>query len=264
MWLTRDADNNELNLTVSNTRENTHTYTFDWTPESITWSIDGAALRTVNKNDTYNTTTQQYHYPQTPARVQLSLWPAGLASNGEGTIEWAGGLVDWDSPYMQNGYYYAMVSDVTVECYDPPDGFSNNFGSAAYYYTNVAGTNDSLAIGNNNTILSSFYATGDNPKNDPNAKASASASSASSTATPDTVPGISGGGIRGADGSSSSSSSSSNSGSSDSSGSSSSSSSGGSTQFSQGDGATGTSQASKVMAGSAVALLGFFVAALML
>nr|POE62853.1 putative glycosidase crf2 [Quercus suber] len=261
---------NELNLTTTDTRQNSHTYTFDWTPDSITWSIDGVAIRTKNRKDTYNTTTNQFHYPQTPARVQLSLWPAGLSSNGEGTISWAGGLVDWDSPYMANGYYYAVVSDVTVECYDPPDGFDNNFGSKAYYYTNLYGTNDTVAIGNNNTILSSFYATGDNPTYDPNAKASASASASSPSSTPSadvaTVPGISGGGARSDSGSpvsggtgSSGSSSSAGSGSDSSSVSGS-----GSTTFTQGEGASGTSQASKVMAGSAVALLGFFVAALML
>nr|POE99517.1 putative glycosidase crf2 [Quercus suber] len=260
-----DYDNGG-NLSTTDTRQNSHEYTFEWTPDSITWSIDGKAMRTQNREDTYNETTKQFHYPQTPARVQLSLWPAGLSSNGEGTITWAGGLVDWDSQYMQNGYYYAVVSDVKVECYDPPDGFDNNFGSKAYYYTSTYGTNDTVAIGNNNTILSSFYATGDNPSYDPNAKASASVSASSASSTPSadvaTVPGISGGGARSESGApatgdtgSSQDSSNSNSGSSTI---------GGSTVFTQGEGASGTSQASKVTAGSAVALLGFFVAALMM
>lgn len=92
-----------------------HTYTIDWQPDSLTWAVDGTILRTLNRNTTYNSTTGQYHYPQTPSKIELSLWPAGLASNGEGTIDWAGGLVNWDSSAMSNGYYYAMVKEVVSD-----------------------------------------------------------------------------------------------------------------------------------------------------
>lgn len=262
------SDDNEQNLTVSNTVQNTHTYTFDWQPDSITWYIDGVAMRTKNRNDTYNTTTNQYHFPQSPARIELSLWPAGLQSNGQGTVDWAGGLVDWNSPYMQNGYYYAMFTDVNVECYNPPPGFDKNYGDTAYYYTSTYGTNDTVAIGNNNTELASFFATGDDASENPNASASASgsktASSASMTATPQTVPGISGGGNAGNSGSDNSGSAAGNGGGNANSPASSQSA-GGSTSFQQGGGSTGTSQAPpKTVAGSAVALLGFFVACLLL
>lgn len=252
-------------MTVSNTVQNTHTYTFDWQPDSLTWYIDDVAMRTLNRNDTYNTTTQQYHFPQSPARIELSLWPAGLTGNGEGTIDWAGGLVDWDSPDMTNGYYYAIVNEVTVECYDPPSGFSKNYGSNAYYYTTTYGTNDTVAIGGNSTELASFYATGDDHSVDPAASASSTAkgskSTASASATPETVPGVSGGGNAGNSGTSDSSSS----GSSGSDTSSASSSSSTSTGFVQGTGFSGTSESPpKVMAGSAVALLGFFIACLLM
>lgn len=112
---------NEENLTVSNS-VSTHTYEVDWTPEQLTWSVDGKVLRTLNKNDTYNSTDKFYHYPQTPARIQLSLWPAGLSTNAKGTIDWAGGLINWNSQYMQNGYYYAMVDSVV----------SNSFNTTRY------------------------------------------------------------------------------------------------------------------------------------
>lgn len=272
-------------LPTSDTRTTTHTYTVDWNPESITWSIDGKSMRTLNKADTWNSTTNAYAFPQTPSRIQLSLWPAGLQSNGQGTVDWAGGLVNWDSEYMQNGYYYAMVNDVNVECYDPPSGYTNN-GDKAYYYMDTLGTNQSVAIGNNNTILSSFMATGDNPSFNPNAKpsgsssksASASSSSATMSATPESVPGISGGGNAQTSGDAptgqsngDASGSLGNSGSSgsgtDSSSASQSSSSSGSSGFSQGassDGTGSSSDAPKIVAGSAVALIGFFIAALML
>lgn len=260
----------------SDTRQNKHTYTIDWKPDYITWSIDGEPMRTKYRNETYNSTTQSYHFPQSPSRVQISLWPGGLESNGEGTINWAGGVVDWNSQYMTNGYYYAMVYDVSVECYDPPDGFNMDYGSDAYYYTSDFGTNDTVAIGNNETTLASFYATGNNPKKDPNASKSASASSATSSSTasassqPEMVPGMSGGGNQGiAGGAGSSESSGQGSSGTDSSAASQSSSAGGSTMFEQGGSSSGsgdanTSQAPKMVAGSVVALVGFFVACLLL
>lgn len=271
MILTDTVDNNMEKLKTTDSRQNVHTYTIDWQPDELSWAIDGKVMRTLKKSDTWNETSNSFNYPQTPSRIQLSLWPAGLPSNGEGTIEWSGGLVDWDGPYMQNGYYFAMVNDVTVECYDPPSGFSNDFGDKAYYYLGTEGTNNTVAIGNNDTVLASFLATGNNPDFDPSAKASGTSSSKSSskpTAMPETVPGISGGGNAASSGqapvdtdaedSSSSSSGSSNSGS------------GGSTvagssAFSQGGSSDGTSEAApRIVAGSVVALLGFFTAALML
>lgn len=270
-------------LDVSDTQVNVHTYTIDWTPDKVTWSIDGNEMRTLNRDDTWNATTGSYHFPQTPSRVQLSLWPAGLSSNGEGTIDWAGGLVDWDSQYMQNGYYYSMVSDVSVECYDPPSGFSGNTGGSAYYYTGGEFTNNTVAMGNNNTVLASLMATGENPdygKPEPSSDSSSTKtqSAAQMTNTPESVPGVTGGGNVASSGnapvdtSGDSSSSSSGSDSSSGSGSSSSSSGAGSgSGFSQGgssssgsDASTGEAPRTTIATSSAVALLGFFIAALVL
>jgi hypothetical protein len=173
---------------------------------------------------------------------------------------------------MQNGYYYAMVSEVKVECYNPPSGWNNNFGSKAYYYTSTAGTQDTVAIGNNNTQLSSFYASGDNPSYDPYAKAKSGDSTASAPPpqiTAETVPGISGGGVRGTDGStinSGNNGASSGSSGDASGGDNSQIQGGGITSFYQNGGAMASTNeaAPKLVSGSAVALLGFFVAALML
>jgi beta-glucanase (GH16 family) len=233
---------------------NEHTYTIDWQPDYVSWAIDGKVGRTVYKNDTYNTTDNKYHFPQTPSRVQLSLWPAGLPTNGKGTIEWAGGLINWDSPYMQNGYYYAQVKEISVECYDPPSGAQQS-GSKSYYYLNTDGLEEDVAIGNNNTILGSMLATGDKPDFEVKSQTE---DGSKPTQTPETVPGISGGGSQQISGSESGDEGASPSASAAAGGSSS-----GTSGFEQGDGSM--SQASTVYAGSAgVALLGFFVAALML
>lgn len=251
-------------------------------------------MRKLERDSTYNDTTKQYNFPQTPSRVQLSLWPGGLPSNGEGTIEWAGGLVDWDSKYMSNGYYFAQVKDISVECYDPPHG-DDSGNNKAYYYTSTAGTEDTIAIGSNNTVIGSMQATGDDPdKGKPSpssdSKSSSTSSSKKSTSTatsvPESVPGMSGGGNAGNSGGESSGSS--NEGSSNSPGTNSNGDTSGSaydgdaaggngpTSFDQGMGGSSggsggsggassdTSQANHVVAGSAVALLGFFIAALML
>ncbi|KAI4253218.1 MAG: hypothetical protein LQ352_003818 [Teloschistes flavicans] len=186
--------NNEKDLTVnSSTFDDFHTYELDWQPDQLTWSVDGSVMRTLKRSDTWNATTNSYHYPQTPARVELSLWPAGSSKNGQGTISWAGGLVDWSAPDVQKfGYYYAMFKDVNVQCYDPPTG-ANKTGSKSYVYNAKSGTNSSVAITDDNTVLKSLLGSGTDMDADyPHASASGSAASPSATAN--TVPGLTGAG----------------------------------------------------------------------
>jgi len=181
--------NHGRNLSASNTVQTTHTYTIDWTPDELQWLVDGKLQRTVKRSETWNDTANAYAYPQTPARIMLSLWPAGLPTNGKGTIDWAGGLIDWNSPYMQNGYYYAMINDVTVECYDPPSGAQGS-GSKTYLYTDRRGTNDTIEMSSKSVVLKSLYASGDNPDYDPEGTGSKPSS------TPESIPGVSGAGVR--------------------------------------------------------------------
>lgn len=159
---------NGKNLTVpgGNTVENMHEYCIDWKEDTLEWTIDGNLERTLNRKDTWNATAGRFDYPQTPSRIMLSLWPAGLPTNEKGTIEWAGGEIDWNSPYMQNGYYYARFQEVTVECYDPPSGAQIK-GSKTYKYTDEAGTNNTVAITDTQVILGSLRGTGENPGTQP-------------------------------------------------------------------------------------------------
>lgn len=178
-------DNNGGNTTgLTDTNKNMHDYEIDWTPDTITWSIDGKTVRSLDREETWNATANRYSFPQTPSRVQLSLWPGGLPTNGEGTIDWAGGLVTWDSPYMTNGYYYAAFDSVSVECYDPPTGAKGS-GNKAYIYTDKAMTNLTVEMTNDNTVLKSLLGTGTNMSAD---YAHASASDVA------TVPGLTGAG----------------------------------------------------------------------
>ncbi|ROV90109.1 hypothetical protein VMCG_09781 [Cytospora schulzeri] len=180
---------NVANITdLSDTYSNFHEYEIDWTPDKITWSVDGVAGRTLKKTDTWNATTNQWDFPQTPARVELSIWPGGDSSNSEYTIQWAGGAIDWDSDDIKNyGYDFATFSSVTIDCYNATSAPGTNKGKS-YYYNSRDGLNSSVINGDNATVLASFLGTG----TDMDAGADTSSASGSS-ATANTVPGGSGG-----------------------------------------------------------------------
>lgn len=183
---------NELNISLSDTFNNYHTYEIDWTPDAITWLVDGQVGRTKKRSDTWNATSNQWDFPQTPARVQLSLWPAGLSSNGQGTVDWAGGLVDWNSADIQNnGYYYATFQSVTISCFNATSAPGTNSGKS-YTYNGNAGTNDTVVDGTDNTVLSSFLATGTNMTL--GASSSSASTGATASSTVQTVPGLTGSG----------------------------------------------------------------------
>jgi len=184
---------NSANVSSPNTNTESHTYTIDWTQDSITWAVDGTVLRTKNRSDTWNATSGRWEFPQTPSTIELSLWPAGLSTNAPGTVDWAGGLVDWNSQYMQNGYYYALITDVSVECYDPPAGAQIS-GSKSYTYTDRNAFNTSVKITDDVVVLSSLYASGDNATYNPYGTSSPASQPSDA---PQTVPGVSGVGTRG-------------------------------------------------------------------
>ena len=156
----------------SDTFSEYHTYEIDWKPDSLTWSVDGKQQRQLQKKETFNKTDNQYHYPQTPSRVQLSLWPAGLAKNGKGTVDWAGGQINWNAEDVStNGYYYAMYKSVKIDCYDPPSDIAGKSGDKSYVYTDNKLLEKNVAITGNDTVLKSLLGSGtDMEKDFPNSK----------------------------------------------------------------------------------------------
>ncbi|TAQ84934.1 hypothetical protein B7494_g6744 [Chlorociboria aeruginascens] len=240
-----DYDNSG-NITLSDTFDNFHEYEIDWTPDQITWLVDGQVGRTKKRSDTWNATSNQWDFPQTPARVQLSIWPGGLASNAPGTIAWAGGEISWTSPDIQaNGYYYATFESVTISCFNATSAPGTNTGTS-YTYNNIAATNNTVVDGDKPTVLKSLLGTGTD-MNAGESSASASASGSTATSTAQTVPGLSNTGPSNDNhsGDDSSSSAPSSSATSSSSGSSSSGSTSGTDgTFSQGDGSSGSSSSS--------------------
>ncbi|OBA24292.1 hypothetical protein METBIDRAFT_77118 [Metschnikowia bicuspidata var. bicuspidata NRRL YB-4993] len=156
---------------VTDTFENWHYYEIDWQEEKITWSVDGVEVRTLEKELTWNSTTDRYDFPSTPSRIQFSLWPGGSSLNALGTIEWAGGEIDWDSDDIKDiGYYYASVKNVSVTTYDLPsflDQSSVNYTDYhAFLYNSTDGDETDIYLTNAKTWLGSSDATGIDPDND--------------------------------------------------------------------------------------------------
>ncbi|EOO02869.1 putative cell wall glucanase protein [Phaeoacremonium minimum UCRPA7] len=177
---------NSGNISLSNTFDNFHDYEIKWTPDSITWLVDGQVGRTKKKSETWNETAQQWDFPQTPSRLQISIWPGGAASNAQGTIDWAGGLIDWDSDDIKNhGYYYATFGEITVECYNADKAPGTNKG-VSYTYDDAKATNDTVVDGDKPTVLKSFLGTGLDM--DAGASSASSSASGSSTATGSSGP----------------------------------------------------------------------------
>ncbi|KAG6002806.1 hypothetical protein E4U21_002763 [Claviceps maximensis] len=177
---------NSGNISLSDTFQNFHEYEIRWTPDKIEWLIDGQVGRTKLRRDTWNETSQSWMYPQTPARVQLSIWPGGAATNAKGTIDWAGGPMDWNAPDIQNvGYFYATFAEVSIQCYNANKAPGTN-KNKSYTYSGTQATNDTVIDGNGDTVLGSFQGTGFDMKKD---KASASQSGTSPKNTAATIPG---------------------------------------------------------------------------
>jgi beta-glucanase (GH16 family) len=150
---------NSANISTTDSFNNFHDYEIRWTPDKIEWLIDGELGRTQERKDTWNKTAQHWDYPQTPARVQLSLWPGGLETNPKGTVDWAGGVIDWDHEDIKEvGYFWATVQSVTIECYNG-DGIGSN-KKESYIYNDLRGTNDTVEDTDNKHVLASLQATG--------------------------------------------------------------------------------------------------------
>lgn len=107
--------------------KNWHYYEIDWTEDRIQWFIDGTIVRTLQKADTWDSQKKIFKYPQTPMKLHVSIWPGGSESNAPGTIDWAGGLIDWDheSDIIKTAEFSCHVKSISVEPFF--NGQMNNF-----------------------------------------------------------------------------------------------------------------------------------------
>jgi hypothetical protein len=112
---------------VATTQTETHTYALNWTAEAITWIIDGQSVRTLKYGDANGGKT----FPQTPCNVRLGNWPGG-DSKDKGTVEWAGGKVDYaQAPFTMT------VESVKVINYSP---------GTEYKWTDKTGSFESIEV----------------------------------------------------------------------------------------------------------------------
>jgi len=138
---------------LSDTFSNYHDYTINWTPDTLTFSIDGKVVRTVKKTDTVNSTGIA-NYPSTPSRVQLSLWPAGITGTAQGTVDWAGGMINWNDPdYVSAGHFYALVKSVSIKCLGSQPVAANSNITSYVYGGNRSDTAPSIIYSNRTTLL---------------------------------------------------------------------------------------------------------------
>ncbi|KAK7545300.1 concanavalin A-like lectin/glucanase domain-containing protein [Phyllosticta citricarpa] len=123
-----------------------HKYGINWTPEAITWSIDGQDVRTLNYSDALN----GKNFPQTPSRVSLGVWSAGTKKQNYWTVQWAGGYTDFDQ-----GPFIMYVKNVKVINYNP--GMNYNWTDTTGDYKSIKVLNTTVAD-NTTAVLASASA----------------------------------------------------------------------------------------------------------
>ncbi|KAJ2783726.1 putative glycosidase CRH2, partial [Coemansia interrupta] len=106
-----DYGNSEYYKIGADSSADYHDYTIDWSPDAISWILDGKTLRTVNREDTYDSKTKEYHFPAAAGRVGFSIWDGGN-SGAKGTEEWAGTPTPWTSSTV----YKMYVESLQIEC----------------------------------------------------------------------------------------------------------------------------------------------------
>lgn len=90
---------------------NFHRYGVTWSPEEITWTVDGEILRRVKKE-------ADEGFPSSPMMVKFSLWVGGDPSNEPGTVTWAGGVTDFaEAPFKMLVRNISIVNDRVAEEY---------------------------------------------------------------------------------------------------------------------------------------------------
>ncbi|KAH0580896.1 hypothetical protein H2248_012051 [Termitomyces sp. 'cryptogamus'] len=151
-YVPEGTSNGHVETGLTDTYANFHDYTIDWQLKTLTWSIDGKVVRTLNEADTVDKKGVS-HFPNTPSKVELSIWPAGIDGMAAGTVQWGGGMINWNDPdYKAAGHFYAIVRSITIECSDSTE---RKVGVTAYTYSsNTSSQTPGIKLVNASTLLS--------------------------------------------------------------------------------------------------------------
>ena len=136
---------------VAATQGEMHTYALNWTAEALTWLIDGKEQRTLKFADANG----GKNFPQTPCNVRLGNWPGG-DSKDEGTVQWAGGKVDYaGAPFKMT------VQSIKVINYSPGKEYNWSDKSGSFESIKVIDAGDAAgAPVNDNKLEASAVAPG--------------------------------------------------------------------------------------------------------
>ncbi|KAL4809277.1 concanavalin A-like lectin/glucanase domain-containing protein [Aspergillus unguis] len=114
--------------TVQTPQEVFHTYTITWSPDEISWLVDGNNVRTLTRAEAKDGT----RFPQTPSRVRIGIWAGGDSDNSPGTIEWAGGETDYSAaPFTM------YIKSVNIENTHPGNEYSYSDNSGDWQSIDV-------------------------------------------------------------------------------------------------------------------------------
>jgi licheninase len=94
-----------------------HTYTIEYTPAGMTFSIDGNVVRSTPAGSIKPVSIGSPS-PQTPSFVRIGMWASGDPNNEPGTISWGGGPTDYSVPYSM------FIKSVTMTNYSPAKSYS--------------------------------------------------------------------------------------------------------------------------------------------
>ncbi|CAH2355185.1 probable glycosidase Crh1p [[Candida] railenensis] len=104
---TGNYDRGQYITTSSDPTQNFHTYTLEWTKDSLIWSLDGSVVRTLLSTDPKG-------FPQSPMYIMMGDWAGGDSTNAPGTIEWAGGATDYSQAPFTMYIKSVIVADYST------------------------------------------------------------------------------------------------------------------------------------------------------
>ncbi|KAJ5426352.1 hypothetical protein N7465_001422 [Penicillium sp. CMV-2018d] len=148
---------------VSSPQTSFHTYTIQWSKDTVNWLIDGAIVRTLNYKDAQGGA----RFPQTPMNIHIGIWAGGAPTNGQGTIDWAGGLTDYSK-----GPYSMYIKSISVKNANPAE---------SYTWSDKSGSAESIQFTGSKAVTSRSTTTSDA------ATSSSSEATSSSTESPSTT-----------------------------------------------------------------------------
>lgn len=85
-----------------------NTYTIDWSPDQIIWSINNSPVRVLKKSSSTSKMIgpNERWFPTTPSQIQFSIWDAG-------NNEWAKGPIQWG----KKSFTSAFLEYIDITCY---------------------------------------------------------------------------------------------------------------------------------------------------